>query len=415
MLRNVARGRAVARIPGFIYSISPAALVFAAAGTLAAEPPPGGSAATGRIGSNAFNPAASLILDGRYASFGQDSATYALPGFTLPAETGPGDEGLSLGESELVLSANIDDKFYGHFTGALAPENEFEIEEAFVETLALGGGFTARAGRFFSGIGYLNPVHAHAWDFTDQPLPYRALLGNQYRDDGLQLRWIAPTDMYLEVGAEMFRGDSFPAGGAARQGKGTRTGFARIGGDIGASHAWRAGVSTLRADAEDRESGDETSPDIFTGKSKITAADFVWKWAPNRNAKVTNFKFQTEYFKRDEDGTFDPASAGTPLPYRGAQRGWYAQAVYQFMPRWRLGLRTDRGKADDVDAAFAGTAVDNQGHEPKRMSTMVDFSNSEFARLRLQYTRDESRIGVKDNQWYLQYTMSLGAHGAHQF
>jgi hypothetical protein len=46
---------------------------------------------------------------------------------------------------------------------------------------------------------------------------------------------------------------------------------------------------------------------------------------------------------------------------------------------------------------------------------MVDFSASEFSRLRLQYARDEARQGFTDNQWILQYQMSLGAHGAHSF
>ena len=368
-----------------------------------------------RATSSAFNPSISLILDGKLSAFSQDPATYALPGFALGEETGPGDEGLRLGESELVMSANIDDKFYGQFTVALTPENETEIEEAFFETLALGGGATLKAGRFFSHIGYLNPVHAHAWDFADQPLVYRALLGNQYGDDGVQARWVAPTDVFLELGAELFRGDSFPAGGAANTGKGTHTVFVHIGGDAGVSHAWRIGLSRLDADAKDRASGDAATPDLFTGNSTITGVDFIWKWAPNGNPRQTNFKFQTEYFTRDEDGTFDPASSGTPLNYNGKQKGWYAQAVYQFMPRWRAGLRTDRLKADAVGAALAGTVLDNQGHDPKRTSAMVDFSNSEFSRLRFQVNRDESRVNQKDTQWYLQYIMSLGAHGAHSF
>src|SRR6185369_10159516 len=124
--------------------------------------------------------------------------TYALPGFALGGETGPGDEGFRLGESELALSANVDDMFYGAANVALTPENEASVEEAFFETLKLGGGATIKAGRFFSHIGYLNNVHAHAWDFVDQPLVYRAMLGNQYRDDGIQIRWVAPTDLFLE-------------------------------------------------------------------------------------------------------------------------------------------------------------------------------------------------------------------------
>ena len=373
-----------------------------------------GKAATRQV-SNNFNPAISLILDGKLSAFSQDPATYALPGFALGGETGPGDEGLRLGESELVMSANIDDKFYGQFIAALTPENETEIEEAFFETFALGNGFTVRGGRFLSAIGYLNPVHAHAWDFADQPLVYRAMLGNQYKDDGVQARWVAPTDVFLELGAEIFRGDNFPAGGAANSGKGTHTVFIHIGGDVGASHAWRLGLSQLDADARNRATGDASTPDLFTGSSTLNGVDFIWKWAPNGNPKQTNLKFQTEYFTRDEDGTLDPASSGTPLSYNGKQKGWYTQAVYQFMPRWRVGLRYDQLKANAVNAALAGTVLDKRGHDPKRTSVMADFSNSEFSRLRLQVNKDESRVNQKDTQWYLQYIMSLGAHGAHAF
>jgi hypothetical protein len=45
---------------------------------------------------------------------------------------------------------------------------------------------------------------------------------------------------------------------------------------------------------------------------------------------------------------------------------------------------------------------------------MVDFSNSEISRLRLQWNRDRSRPEA-DTQVFLQYLMSLGAHGAHRF
>lgn len=367
------------------------------------------------VTSNSFNPAISLILDGKLSGFSRHPDTYALPGFALGAETEPGEEGLRLGESELAISANIDDKFYGAFTAALTPENEAEVEEAFFETIGLGGGATVKAGRFFSHIGYLNNVHAHAWDFADQPLAYRAMLGNQYRDDGVQLRWVAPTDILLEFGAEMFRGDEFPAGGAANTGKGTRTAFVHLGGDLSVSNAWRVGVSRLTADSKDRATGAETAPDLFTGKGTLTALDFVWKWSPNGNAKERHFKFQVEYLERDEKGSFDPASSGSPLAYDGTQEGWYAQAVYQFMPRWRAGLRYDKLESTAVDTTLTGTVLDGQGHDPKRTSLMVDFSNSEFSRLRLQVNKDESRLNEKDTQWYLQYIMSLGAHGAHAF
>jgi hypothetical protein len=46
---------------------------------------------------------------------------------------------------------------------------------------------------------------------------------------------------------------------------------------------------------------------------------------------------------------------------------------------------------------------------------MLDYSPSEFSRLRLQYAKDESIESVSENQWVVQYVHSLGAHGAHRF
>ena len=46
---------------------------------------------------------------------------------------------------------------------------------------------------------------------------------------------------------------------------------------------------------------------------------------------------------------------------------------------------------------------------------MFDWSPSEFSRVRLQAARDEAQPGQTDNQVFLQYIMTLGAHGAHKF
>ena len=52
---------------------------------------------------------------------------------------------------------------------------------------------------------------------------------------------------------------------------------------------------------------------------------------------------------------------------------------------------------------------------PDRLSLMLDFSPSEFSRLRLQYAYDEARRAERDHQVFLQYLYSIGAHGAHKF
>ena len=388
-----------------------------------------------------FNPDISLILDGRYSDY-SNTSDYELPGFMLGGEAGRGEEGFHLGHNELAISANVDDMFYGKMTAVIADhegETEVELEEAFIETLALGNGFTIKAGRFFSGIGYLNEKHPHAWDFADAPLIYRGLFGDQLNDDGLQLSWVAPTDIYLKLGGELTRGERFPAGGAANDGKGASTLFAKIGGDVGASHAWQLGVSHWGAEVEERESGghdhdgDASSHTHFSGDSKVSGIDFVWKWAPNGNATERNFKLQAEYFVRDEDGEveFEESDATGPVEdgiadLDGRQSGWYVQGIYQFMPRWRVGLRYDQLDADNELSNFSSTlgtteedfahetGLATEGHTPKRTTLMVDYSHSEYSRLRLQYAKDDS-YEDSDNIFTIQYVMSLGPHGAHKF
>jgi hypothetical protein len=375
-----------------------------------------------------FNPDISLILQGRYVN-AKDVAERSIAGFAAGAgehEHG-GGRGLSLDHSELTLSGNIDPYFRGYAVFALADE-EMEVEEAWFQTLALGEGFSAKGGRFLSGVGYANEQHAHAWDFADQSLMYKSLFGEHLRHDGVQLRWLAPTRTFLEFGAEAARGQFFPGSeaGGNRNGAGVAAAFAKIGGDAGASHSWRAGLNYLRARPVEREGHFHDANEVeartaFTGESKAWIADFVWKWAPLGNATQRNFKLQLEYFQREEQGglacednTADGgACTGLTDAYRSDQSGWYAQAVYQFMARWRVGYRYDRLDSGTVD--FGANPLENEAFKPKRHSVMLDYSPSEFSRFRLQLARDQSMHDVTDNQVILQYVHSLGAHGAHRY
>jgi hypothetical protein len=377
---------------------------------------------------NAFNPAISVILQGSVNSYSEDPNNYALPGFQLGDEAGLAKEGMTLDETEITASANVDPLFYAQSTFSLSDTEEggteISIEEAYVDPLALPAGLGSRFGRFYSGIGYLNPQHSHTWDFHDQPLAYRAFLNNQYGDDGMRVTWTAPTDMYLMFGGETFAGNNFPAGESTNVVGDVQTLFMKLGGDIGDSSAWQGGLSALWADAHHRQD----SGSSFTGDSDLYIADFVYKWAPFGNPELTNFKFQTEFFYRRENGN-DTVSDGTNtalMDYKGDQTGWYAQAIYQFIPRWRAGLRYDRLTADNNLAVLslggypdAATVIADSGladgHDPQRWSLMFDWSPSEFSRIRAQYDRDQSRSDATDNQWMLQYIMSIGSHGAHLF
>ena len=340
----------------------------------------------------------------------------------MGGEAGLGSDGFSLGHSELTASANVDDKFRGQFTVAFGEhdgETETHVEEAFFETLGLGQGFTVRGGRFFSALGYINQQHNHAWDFADAPLVYAGLWGNKYIDDGLRVSWIAPTDVLLELGAEAFAGGKFPAGGDASSGSGSQVYFANLGGDIGENHSWQVGVSHFNADVDQRESGGHSHGDdlvetpSFTGDSNVNGASAIYKWAPDGNANDRHFKLQGEYFQRDEDGIVAMLNSGPPEELTmcdGKQNGFYLQAVYQFMPQWRVGARYDKLHSDnhgfDMDVLGEAGLLD-EGISPERHSAMLEWNASEFSRFRLQFNRDESYENT-DNQIILQYTLSLG-------
>ncbi len=377
---------------------------------VAAQPKVASTAATSPAAApnpNAFNPSISGVLNGTFGAFSHTPGDRRIPGFALGGEaTEANTRGFSLGESEVSLSANIDQALRGELTLAFTPEDKVAVEEAFIQTTSLPWGFTAKGGRFFSGVGYLNEKHSHNWDFIDQPLPYLAMLDKQYGDDGVQLRWLAPTPFFLEFGGELFRGEAFPAAGSTHGGVGTQTVFVRAGDDIDDSSSWQAGLSYLRAAARDRETGG--TPDVFSGRTDLGIASLVYKWAPDGNVRERNLTLASEFFLQRQTGDFN----GTTI--EGYQTGWYAQAVYQFTPGWRAGLRYDEVNADDTDVALAGTALDNMGHTPRRGTALVEYDTSEFGRIRLQYSRDDSDVRSND-QLLLQYTVIFGPHGAHQY
>lgn len=378
----------------------------------------------------AFNPEVSLILQGRFldSKAGERRPT----GFLRDAGIEAPARGFSLDDTELILAANIDPYFRGLANVVLA-DGAAEMEEAWFQTLALGNGLSLKGGRFISGIGYQNEQHPHAWDFADNNLMYQTLFGEHLVQDGAQLKWLAPTDTFLELGAEIGRGNAFPgsAMGGGKNGPGAWALFGHIGGDVGESSAWRAGLSYLGAHPKDRESRLQDASGVdtlssFSGKSRTWLADFIWKWAPEGNPKSRNFKFQSEYFLRDEDGDLscddaDPAApslcaGGSSDAYRARQSGWYAQGIYQFIPRWRVGLRYDRLNLGSLDYGTNNAALLPADYHPNKWSLMTDFAPSEFSLFRLQLSRDHATRGDPDNSRItLQYIYSLGPHGAHKF
>ncbi len=365
-----------------------------------------------------FNPSIGVILNGQYSNFSSDDGDIA--GFAVGHDGERPREGFAIDHTELNFSANVDDKFFGTLTAAIAEhegETELELEEAFVQTLpgmGLPSGMSIRAGRAFWILGYLNEHHNHTDDFADRPLPYRVFLNDAYNDDGAEVSYVLPTELYTEIGGGVFRGDDFPYGESDGEGIDAWSAYARIGGDIGDRQSWRLGLSTLQGEAGERDSNEHELE--YIGDTDLYVADIRYTFAPTGNARQRELILQGEYFWRDEDGAYEDKDAGTGLVnFDDSTSGWYAQTVYKFHPQWRVGARYSQLEAPDVPAGLVGSKLDANGHDPRAYAAMVDWTNSEFSRLRLQYNREELADNQDDNQIMLQYIMSIGAHGAHRY
>jgi hypothetical protein len=148
----------------------------------------------------------------------------------------------------------------------------------------------------------------------------------------VQLKWLAPTDLFIEFGAETGNGDAFPGTRSTGNSFNGTTLFAHVGGDIGDSIGWRAGLSWVDLDAIDRTYDDLNSlgnavTNAFTGTSQTWIVDATMKWSPGGDARRNSIKLQAEYMQREEDGALAyDVTGGSVRRYLPQQAGRMVRA-----------------------------------------------------------------------------------------
>ena len=354
------------------------------------------------------NPQIGVVLDGYYQDGQRNNSER--------------DEGFGLGHTELNMSANIDDKFYGSLTTVIEShddETELLLEEAFIETLTMPYGLSIRGGRFLSDFGYLNNQHMHTDSFVERPAAYRTFLGSHYYDDGVRANIVLPTDLYVKFGVEALSGSKMSSVDDGSD-VGVYTTTMKLGDDFSDSSSWQFGLSYLRnengktREFEDHDHGHDHDHDHSHGAavtgSNLYGADFVWKWAPNGNYKYQNFTLAAEYMLLDgivDDKYKNDAESPDNLA------AYYVSGVYRFSPSWSAGLRY--GEAESYDGHAHGDHMHFTAMNDKEADAMVAWDSSHFGTVRAQYSRVENQSKETDNVFTLQYVMTFGAHGAHAF
>ena len=245
-----------------------------------------------------------------------------MPGFALGDEAKPPPRGVSIGESEINLQANVDQALFANLTVAFENDNSVNVEEAFIQPTALPWGFTAKVGRFFSGIGYLNEQHSHIWDFADRRCPIWPSSTGNMTMTACSCAGSRRRNMFLEFGGEAMRGDVLPGEqrqrGADEQSqcrprrverlRPCRRRYRR-------QSSYSAGLSYLGTRSSNRATdpvGGPAGSDSSPAPTTPTSPTRVYKWAPNGNFAQSYVKLQGEVFLRQEAGRLHRARLRGP-------------------------------------------------------------------------------------------------------
>jgi len=390
-----------------------------------------------------YVPDIALILDvSGVARDMADQKYYSLniPGFSYPFLNQPNSSGLNahrglnFNYGELSLYSVVDPYFDLFAVIDLAPESA-GLEEAYFTTRKLPYGFKIKAGKFLASFGRVNEQHEHYWDFANRPLIATALFGEDGLNEiGAQATWVAPTPFFLVLGAEILNGEneqsfgtlgfSDPKGSIAIdavQGPNLYIGFIRSSFDIedasilfGISNAIGTsrndqGFSTIGGTGEAVDANTDIIGGDLTVKYSLDAIRFV--------------SLQGEYMYRVMNGTEykrDSVNVVSSPSLDKHNSGFYAQVAAKLDQVWEIGVRYDLLMQNDISL---GGADQHMPSNLPRYSAMIEYSPTEFSRLRLQIDRDESRYVQAPGGWsqlpftqvMLQANFTIGAHGAHAF
>lgn len=347
-------------------------------------------------------PDIALILNGGYTSRNVGNIKYAnasIPGFVdagnmeVPFNA---KDGFNLNYAEVAMSSTVDPYLDASAIFHIHGDGAVEIEEAYFVTRALDYGFRFKAGKFKSAFGRVNEKHHHAWNFEDQELINNTLFGpDGIGGEGAQLQWVAPTPLYLMAGFELFNGNP-NQGFSTKESASTAVGYLKTSTDVGDA-TLLAGLSYAQGKSEV-----QNPDDSFTnyGQTRVYGADLTLEYPLEDYGQLI---WQNEWMQRDKDVE----------TLTQKQSGYYSELLYKIDENWATGVRYD-----DIYQNRTGDPATSVDHL-HRSSVKLEYKPFEFSRFRLQYNQDHSKY-IDDqaktiHEVMLNYTLELGAHGAHAF
>ncbi len=334
----------------------------------------------------------------------------------------PKNQGFTFQNLELTLGATVDPyaRADAHIIYLIEDgESVVELEEAYLTTLALPYRLQLIGGQFFTRFGRINPTHPHSWDFADQPVINNRLFeGDGLRNPGIQLSWLTPLPIYLEIigsiqNANGETASSFLSVPLEEVG-------AHVLGERKVHHlddlvymgrvknAWSLSDTVEMVIGGSGLFGPNASG--LDSRTEIYGVDLYTKWRPlNAQGGFPFVAFQAEGMWRHYEAD-DITGIGLPNETL-KDSGFYAQGLWGFAYRWVAGTRVEYTDGNGDNAA------DPLRDRRLRLSPNLTFYPSEFSKWRLQYNIDyaEHLNDKALHAVFLQFEFLIGTHGAHVF
>lgn len=293
----------------------------------------------------------------------------------------------SLEESEISFQAFVDPYAQAKFFVAVGPEGA-EVEEGFINFIALPHDLTAKVGKLKASFGKVNLMHAHVRPWIDTPLVLNNFFGAEgLADSGVSVSRIFPNrrNIFVEATGEIYSGNAEGVFESKNRNDLFYLGHLKAYHDLSEQSNLEIGTSFARG----------TAPDTGRG-SEFGGLDVTYRYKPLERGLYRSFISRTELVANRRAGSDDHAF------------GFYTSADYQFAQRWYAGVRldqTDRMQPNDGDPSLTDRGA----------SLTLTFWPSEFSQLRAQGRHIRYGNGPSINELLLQVQFSIGAHGAHSF
>lgn len=292
-------------------------------------------------------------------------------------------ERFDAGEWEVDIQSYLDPFSKMHFVLANPSEGSPEVEEAYITWLNLPGGLSLTAGKKRAQFGVLNRWHAHALDQIDYPWVITESFGDEgLSATGFSFDWLIPHPWASanELTVEIMNGDNDTAFGGSDWDSPTYLARLKNYWDLNADSYLEVGLNGVTG---------ESDP-LLELESRFAALDFAYNWYPAGRGLYREFTLRGMLLRSNRERAEGSDS-----------RAWggYAYAQFKFSPHWISGLRFDR--------------VDDQWddlHHYWGVSPYLTWWQSEFVRLRAQFSyRDDNLLGA-DRRYWLQITLAAGPH-----